>query len=340
METQVSISTDLAVILIPPVMSPHDYVPAGPTPPLPPPMPIGIALEAPCTIFWPPGYVMGKHKLTDDVKHLGFSIALEGHDCGPGIPHFQTAPSPTNALTPVHVLTSSRKVNFSAGEVKANGKPIAHCILGLPPTPMTNCGKPVSPPGTSAVTSHLNSLLVGVHPIDLIAGWASIAVNWIIDALKTKVPDAATRTAQGQLSAQFTGWANKLGPGASPPSLGGVLQGGAKSSTVGLVRLAGQLWFGYHGDASFKIPVSAGSYSTDVSASRAGEDGRIRVGYTRSVSGPAGLGRIGHGPTVSFGGGRDPEGSYSVSGNLGALSGKGSVDSSDGLGGSGGWDEL
>ena len=35
MQTKVSLSTDIAVIVWLPVISPHDFVPGGPTPPLP-----------------------------------------------------------------------------------------------------------------------------------------------------------------------------------------------------------------------------------------------------------------------------------------------------------------
>src|ERR1035437_1923310 len=84
----VSIATDIALPLIPLVMTFHDLVPVPPVPPVPPP---GIypCIEIPVMMMWPPGYALQQNKLTTTVLHKFLPMALDGHDCGYMIPHIK-----------------------------------------------------------------------------------------------------------------------------------------------------------------------------------------------------------------------------------------------------------
>lgn len=181
MPNKVAISNDIALpILWPPVvLTAHSYL--GPTPPaLPPPIQVtfGVATEIPVPMFWPPGMAMGQNKLTTTVVHKNLSIAQHGHDCGTAIVHVQILPGPLNTLTVLHILFSSRKVNFSSSTVLSQGKPTACAtLISLPPAPMTTCMDPISPPCGSAPTCHLNTVVVVMSWADIIIGWAAIAAN-------------------------------------------------------------------------------------------------------------------------------------------------------------------
>ncbi len=191
MPNKISISNDIALpVLQPPcIMTAHAYL--GPTPPaLPPPLsvPMGMATEIPVPMFWPPGMGMGQNKLTTTVVHKGLSIVQAGHDCGTLIVHVQIIPGPLNTLTLLHIPFSGRKVNFSASTVLSQGKPTACCtMISWPPAPMTVCMDPVSPPLSSAPTSHLNTVVVGMTWGDIILGWGTIAVSMILDYVLSKL---------------------------------------------------------------------------------------------------------------------------------------------------------
>lgn len=185
MPNKISISNDIALpVLQPPcIFTAHSYL--GPTPPaLPPPLAvnIGLATEIPVPMFWPPGMGMGQNKLTTTVVHKNLSIVQAGHDCGTLIIHVQILPGPLNTLTLLHIPFSSRKINFSTSSVLAQGKPIACAtMISWPPAPMTVCMDPISPPLSSAPTSHLNTVVVVMTWGDIILGWGTIAANMLLE---------------------------------------------------------------------------------------------------------------------------------------------------------------
>jgi len=299
MHTKVSISNDMAVIVLTtPTCSLHPFAPMPPVPPVPPPTPTGIAFEIPCTVYWPPGELMGKNKLTTTVKHLGLSIAQEGHDCGPMIVHVQIVPASNNMLTPLQVLTSKRKANFSSGEIKANGSPIANCMLTmLPPTPMTSCGSPVAIPGTDTPTAHMNSLLVGIHPVDLIAGWVEVALTLLVEIAQAMggggvSPGAFSDT--GVIAEQFGSWGRNVrnpSGGSWHGGTGGIAQN-APGIWAGLIRMAGQEFFDYHGDATVAYNLSSGPFRGGVSVARDGLSRDWTIQASEGLNGPMGLGGV------------------------------------------------
>ncbi len=315
--------------------SPHDYFPAGPCPPLPLPSPIGMAFDLPTTVWWPGGAALGKNKLTETVKHNEWSFALEGHDVGPLIVHVQIAPHPANALTVLHILKSKRKANFSAGEVKAEGKPVGHLLAlnpGLVPTPMSVCGKPISPPtGCTAIMSAFNDLLIGVHPVDLAAGWVSIAVGLVLDLAKS----AAGTPGSGweEAGKELGNWASDLlgdpfgdPPSSGMPGSGKFVRSNAPSVAAGLIRLAGQELFDYHGDARVGINVGNNAYQVGFSYRRDGVTGRSEAGLSEEVRGPMGVGQAGLEQGLEWGGGEPVEGSAGGSAGIGALDVDGDLD--------------
>ncbi|HBQ15184.1 MAG: hypothetical protein RLP09_13270 [Sandaracinaceae bacterium] len=354
MQTKVSLSTDIAVIVWLPVISPHDFVPGGPTPPLPPPSPVGLAVEVPVNMAWPASLAMGKAKLTSTVFHLGWAIVQEGHDCGPMIPHMQIAPAPTNALTVIHVLTASRKSQFSAGEIKANKKPLAHCILtNLPPTPMTNCGKPMSPPGTDSPSSHANSLVLGVHIVDLIAGWVTIGVQTVFDMATSSAPsntsanalDHVTGTLASSIDAMlFHPFETFFTDGPTAEQRRGdrnkFLRANIAANATSLTRLAGQFVSDYHGDGGVSLGHTNGFWSTGMSVTRSGEDGRITSQVTGGAKGPFGLGSAQVQGQSQTGGNAPDQQSLTGTAGIGGVTGTGGVNSNDGWTGSGTWNPL
>lgn len=189
---KVSISTDLAFPLNN-LGSLHDYL--GPIPPSPLAYaPIGAALDYPAPMFWPPGMAMGMNQLSTKTLHRGLPICLAGHDVGVLIPHLQLAPSPSNSMTPLHVMFSSRASTFPAAQVLIEGKPVTACTLtSLPPAPMLVCADPVTLPTGGAPTSHLNTLQFGMtlaaYLSGVLAAAATVAVEAVLAGIKIKKGD-------------------------------------------------------------------------------------------------------------------------------------------------------
>lgn len=189
---KVSISTDLAFPLNN-LGSLHDYL--GPVPPSPLTyVPVGAALDFPAPMFWPPGMAMGMNQLSTKTLHRGLPICLAGHDIGVLIPHVQVAPSPSNSMTPLHLMFSSRKSTFPAAQVVIEGKPVTACTLtSLPPAPMLVCADPVTLPTGGAPTSHLNTLQFGMtlaaYLSGVLAAAATVAVEAVLAGIKIKKGD-------------------------------------------------------------------------------------------------------------------------------------------------------
>jgi hypothetical protein len=189
MPNKVSISNDITLQFYPPLMSLHEYF--GPTPPgVPPPLyvKIGIAAEIPVPMFWPPGMGLGQNKLTTTVLHKNLPIVQDGHDCGALIIHVQVVPYILNTLTLLHIPFSSRKTNFFSSTVLSQGKCTACAtLISWPPAPMTSCWDPVSPPLSSAPTSHLNSCVFTMSWADIIIGWSAVIAGMVLDFVLDKI---------------------------------------------------------------------------------------------------------------------------------------------------------
>lgn len=314
----VSVAVDLVAYydFVPVLMSIHPYCGSAttmvPTPAFP-------HVEPALPIFWPPGYALGKNQLTKSVLHRGFWIAQQGHDLGVAIPHISIPPD--NTLTPVLLLTSKRKAMFSAGEVKADKKAIACCTmfdLAMVPTPMIYCSTPSLPVTGTGSATVLSDLIVGMHVVDLVAGWLETAISVFLEAAMSQAslsggpaPTWAGPTAGGSLS----NWA------ASQFTTASIAEAAVRGSTPGLIgglaRLAGQEWFDYHGDASGRLSVVGGAVGHDLTWSQSGEDHRSTLGSEHRI-GPSNLASARGRGEVSFGGtGTNQDVDWAASGTVG-----------------------
>jgi len=264
----VTVSTDFigfwdAAPIIP---TTHPY--CGPTPPFT--LPIVPFIETTTTMWWPPGALLGKNKFASDVYHNNDMIAQEGHDVGPLVPHVYSSPC-DNVHLIIETIKSSRKGNFAAGEVKANGKPIG-CFtmidLAIIPTPMTPCSVvPMPLCGTGGTACLTNEVIVGMHFIDMLAGWFELVVSSLFSLLKLGLGD------------DMPSWAP------NPSALIG-----------GLIRMAGQEVAGYHGDAKASLTLSAGFATRSFNLERSGTSGR----WTASTAGRYGPNLSGDGAAGNF----------------------------------------
>ena len=186
--SKVTTQADLCLNLVLPLTATHNFIPLPPFPPVPPPMPAtplspaACAIELPVPAFWPPGAALGSNKFTTTVFHSHMTFCLEGHDCGKFIPHIQVLPAINNMLTLTQIPLSSRKANFSASTVKADGAaPACMTMISWPPTPMTYCADPMGMPFAGAETSHINSVVVGMTIWDWLAGAVAIVANMLLE---------------------------------------------------------------------------------------------------------------------------------------------------------------
>lgn len=282
--SKISIQWDIAFNIFFPLTATHHFAPVPPVPPVPPPLPAApltlaaCAFEIPATMFWPPGNLFGKNKLTSTVKHNNCTITLDGHDCGVMIPHVQMAPAPNNMMTAIHIPFSSRKSMFCASTVVMNGKSVAcNTLIGLPPTPMMYCADPISMPLASGDTSHLNSVSVGMNFFwDWVIGAATIAASMLIDRyLDSKSPFNAPENwrALAREALQKT----ILGPGSGWGSF--LLKNGLAVAT-GLARMGLT-----DGPVSFNITLGDSYFENQAGVSR-DSSGNYNVSYTNRV-GPA-----------------------------------------------------
>ena len=298
---KVSISNDISVLLTPP-MAMHDYL--GP-PPIPPsiPMtyvPVAVALDYPAPMFWPPGMAMGNNKLTTKVVHKGLAICLGGHDVGVMIPHMQCTLSPTNSLTPIHVLFSGRSSVFQSSTVLMEGKTVAACTLfnlDGPPAPLIACMDPVSLPIASAPTAHLNTVTFGMSLADYIIAAVTVVVTMAVEfALRSAELPGGWREALG----------GKIVPG---------LAGWAAKTAIGLASGGARMHF-TDGPAALTIGVGSPYLKVEVQWGRdANGEHTLSVG---SQVGPT-QGQVAHnvttGETTSTLTGGDPTGSSAVGGS-------------------------
>lgn len=252
------------------------FVPVAPVAP----QPFGLSVDVPSIIAHPPGAACGDHKLTSTVYHNHVCFALDGHDLGHFLMHVCVPPLMPGPCTLMefNILLSSRKAKFSAGEVKANGKPVACCTMIEPSdptaiTPMLTCGAMPVPNSGCGTSVAFNSLLVGMHWIDMLAG----------------VVDTAVSVAQGILMSMGPVEAGNIldGIGFNPvPDFGSLAGNG--------IRLLGQQQFDYSGDASFEYkPLSGPLGELGTTATVDGVTGEV----VHEVGGAARLGGIaeGHG---------------------------------------------
>lgn len=186
--SKVTTQADICLNLVLPLTATHNFIPLPPFPPVPPPMaatplsPAACAIEISVPAFWPPGAALGSNKFTTTVFHNHMAFCLEGHDCGKFILHIQVLPATNNMLTLTHIPLSSRKANFSASTVKADGAaPACMTMISWPPTPMTYCANPMGMPLAGAETSHANSVVVGMTLADWLSGAFAIVANMILE---------------------------------------------------------------------------------------------------------------------------------------------------------------
>jgi hypothetical protein len=112
---------------------------------------------------WKPGF--GAHKFTSNVTHQGQRIALEGHDLGWMLIHVPVVVF--NALLPLVMMNSSRKMMFAASTVKMNGAPTG--CSNHSSTPMMACSIAI-PMAAFPVNNDANTVLVGMTSADMAAG--------------------------------------------------------------------------------------------------------------------------------------------------------------------------
>jgi hypothetical protein len=274
-ECQVTLTIDLSIVLT--ILNPHDQIlitPAGL--PLPVPAPVGKNIEMVCVMYWPPGVATSRCKFTSTVKHLGSRIMLDQHDLGPLLPHI---PVPLNDIYfPLHILSSKRKVNFTAGMVLANGAPIA-CTYPII-FPMTGCANPVSLPTAQSFTNVTNTVLVNMHWIDVLAGWVQIAADAACDYIKGRMSEPGLPT-MSRRGAAREGWE---GTGFDPA---GTVLDNVFGNFGAAVRYAGRhgLSSDYHGQAQLQFGVQRGQQvGTSLSVTES-EDG---LSFQHQVSGPGG----------------------------------------------------
>jgi hypothetical protein len=221
---------------------------------------------------------MGDHKLTSTVYHNHVWFALDGHNLGMGMMHVCAPPAMPGPCTmmPINILMSSRKAKFKAGEVKANGKPVACCTMIEPSspgaiTPMMVCGAIPVPTAGCGMSVALNSLVVGMDWTDLLAGWADIVVS-MVQAAITSAMSGGTLEA-GEFEAV----------GFEPiPDFGGLAGAG--------VRQLGQAYGGHRGDVEYEYKPIGGPF--------------VEAGVTRTIDGETGdvtaeeFGQVGAGGIV------------------------------------------
>ncbi|MBZ0119627.1 MAG: hypothetical protein K8H88_21740, partial [Sandaracinaceae bacterium] len=245
----------------------HHLVFVPPAPPVP--QPFGASLEQPATMLWPVGFALGANKFTTSVYHHSVWIALEGHDIGRMLFHLSLVPG-IDLLMPGHILKSSRKAKFRAGEVKANGKAIACCTIfdvGAMPAPMMICGDLPLPASGTGTAVWLNDVLVGMHWIDVLMGWVDCVVGMVVAALKS-VNIVAQADPFGLI---------KVDP---VPDFGAL--------AAAAVGLGGQMWAGYHGDVSYTYsPVSGPAAGLSVSLTHNDDDSRVTAAVEGRLGPPS-----------------------------------------------------
>jgi hypothetical protein len=229
--------------------------------------PIGASVEVPAPMMWPPGFLLGNNQFTTTVYHHHVWIVLDGHDLGPMLGHMCIPPVLPTPVPPfidtcvkviVDVLLSSRKAYFSAGEVKANDKPIACCTMFVdflaPPTPMATCGI-VPAPTVGSATSLMTDLLVGMTWVDFFAGCAALVVDIIAGLIWHKASGGFEGGTPAPGDAPSFG--DAVGEEGSSGVAGGAATGGWGDGAAGIVRWLGQEYAGYRGDAGGSVgPVS------------------------------------------------------------------------------------
>jgi len=146
---------------------------------MPPPVPLKAIpglIEAPAFMGWAPG-IYTTHKVGRKTKFDGNNAVQQGHDCGYLIPHIAI---PLNVMMGINMLVSKHKIMFPVTKVLIEGKPLGTyfplCFLSL------ICSNPVSLP-TGALVKIQGTVVSEMTLLDIILGFAFIAVDMIIDAV-------------------------------------------------------------------------------------------------------------------------------------------------------------
>lgn len=270
-ECWISLTTDLCVVSS--ILNPHQQISSATGVTIPPYT--AWDLEAVTNMYWPPGVAVGKNKFTDTVKHKNLCITKDGHDLGPLLIHAPIPGAPDDFMFAVHTLKSSRKVNFSAGMVLANGDPVA--CAWFPVFPMTGCADPISLPTATPPTCALNSVVVNMHWVDVVAGFIQIAADMLLDYIKGKLSKGPDPTSMSHgLGKAVTGGSFDPRVWAGEQILG---------NAGGMARLAGRgLCDDYHGPASISVGIGQGMIGGVSSEYKSTDDG-TEVQYGGNAAG-------------------------------------------------------
>lgn len=157
--------------------------------------PIPDLWDASAPMNWEPGASMAKHSMATSkpVRHKGEVIVLDEHDLGPDLPHL---PGSHRAF---HWLGSNRKVVYTAGTVKMNGKATA-CVDVY--HQMMVCGDPISLPSGFNGSNEPHTVMLGMTDLDELKGdvsWmSSVAVDAFLFVTSAKAPDSAADQLTGE----------------------------------------------------------------------------------------------------------------------------------------------
>jgi hypothetical protein len=192
---------ELHQAVFPPVMAPVPKVPHV----------CGAML---CVGPW--GALTGKPNPTE-ISASGGVMLSQGTDIGPLIPHYNlTPPAPPNSLLPVIILTSGSKSHFGAHANTAPQGPVAFAI-GFKVNFNLNCAGPMFPPLPSGVVLTFNTHTTGATIGDIVAGFAHMIVDGLIQFGLNRLFASARITALGERLAQGV-----LGPALSKLGYGSV----------------------------------------------------------------------------------------------------------------------
>lgn len=146
-----------------------------------------------------------KHALTSTVFHRGKTIAQDGHDAGQFIAdEAGFLPALANGQYPMLLLSSARKVAFSASTVFMNGKPTGAAEKWS--LPLMTCGTPASFPSCWPVHSHTNTVHVGLTGGDVTFGWIGVYVSVFTDCVFYALSIASPTKEIGDALKEFIGF--------------------------------------------------------------------------------------------------------------------------------------
>lgn len=260
----------------------HQCIPPPPAPPFFQP-----SIEMVATQMWTFGLPFA-NKLSTQTLVNSVPICLAGHDIGPLIPDL-TPGCPLPANYAIMWPFSSRKIMFASSVTLVENQGVACAETLLIPFPMMTCGDPLSLPVIFHMTNCINTVKVGMTPMDIVMGVAAIALSVCIDLLfmglgsvraarraareatEEAVEETVERTVQREV---LEGLRDKIFPWYG--------EGGLNAVKVGLSALTG-----------FLLSSASGNGTGDVELLNLGPGGSVKVGYSESEGGTSETGVIG-----------------------------------------------